>query len=375
MARTRWNIFNMAIPWQPQGNCHPFEGVIIETSVPAVSGVYGLHTQRQQLFVGEAADLRATLLLHWNELGNLFLGRQPTHFSFEVCDADTRTQRVQQLIAKHRPTIQALQLLAQAALPSTIPTRPAAPQGKADALPAAAQWPRAAKTGETTAEPPAKYFSRSQLLAVAALFIFTTGTSAYLGVVTGQKIGAQRVAAWAVAVERRPVTAEAAPAAASGSTVSAPRADANSDAKRIDTSRAAPAGKKSQPIQVARAPSPDGDAATAVAKPAVARPSAKAHQPNVAEDKSPVMPAATQEPSTHGWSVQIASTQDEKAALQLQDKLKNHGYQAFIVVADVNSARWYRVRVGRFGAKQEAEATRQVLQSKENIRSAFVIGN
>lgn len=366
----------MATPWQPQGNCHPFEGAIVEKSVPAVSGVYGLHTQRQQLFVGEAADLRATLLLHWNELGNLFLGRQPTHFSFEVCDADTRAQRVQQLIAKHRPTIQALQLLAQAALPSAMPTRQSVWQDHAGASAAAAQWPRAARTGETTTEPPAKYFSRSQLVALAALFIFTSATSAYLGVVTGQKIGAQRVAALALAVARRPelpyMTAEAAPAAASGDTVSAPSADANSDAKPIGTTRAAPAGKKSQPIQVASAPSPNGDAATAVAKPAVARPPAKVP---LSEDKSPVMPAATQEPSTHGWSVQIASTQDEKAALQLQDKLKNHGYQAFTVVADVNSARWYRVRVGRFGAKQEAEATRQVLQSKENIRSAFVIGN
>ncbi len=367
----------MATPWQPQGNCHPFEGAIVETSVPAVSGVYGLHTQRQQLFVGEAADLRAALLLHWNELGNLFLGRQPTHFSFEVCDADTRAQRAQQLIAKHRPTIQALQLLAQAAPPSAIPTRQSVRQGSAGETAAAAQWPQAARTGGPTAEPPGKYFSRSQLAALAALFILTSGTSGYLGVVTGQKIGARRAAALALAPARRPVlaymTAEAAPAAASGDTVAAPSADTNSDAKRIDTTRSAQAGRKPQPIQVARAPSPDGDAGTAMAKRAVAHTPAKVPQADVAEDKPAVTPAATQEPSTHIWSVQIASTQDEKIALQLQDKIKNQGYDAFIVEADVNSARWYRVRVGRFGAKQEAEATRQVLQSKANIRSAFVI--
>ena len=365
----------MAIPWQPQGTCHRFEGVIIETSVPAVSGVYGLHTERQQLFVGEAADLRATLLLHWNELGNLFLGRQPTHFSFEVCDADTRGQRVQQLIAEHRPTIQALQLLAHAALPGAIPTRPAAPQGQAGALPAEAQWPRAARFRETTAAPSAKYFSRSQLLALAALFIFTTGTSAYLGVVTGQKIAAQRVAAWTLALARRPepphMAVEAAPTAAGGDTVLAPRTAINSVSKRVDMSRAAPAGTRPQPIQ-ASAPSPDGDAGTTIAKPALARRPAKA---TLTQDKSPVMSAATQAPSTPGWSVQIASTLDEKAALKLQEKLKTQGYDAFIVVAEVNSAPWYRVRVGRFGAKQEAESTRQVLQSKENIRSAFVIGN
>lgn len=367
----------MATPWQPKGNCHPFAGATVESIVPAVSGVYGLHIQRQQLFVGEAADLRAALLLHWHEVGNLFLGRQPTHFSFEVCDADTRAQRVQQLIAKHRPTIQALQLLSQAALPSEIPTRQSVQPGSAGEMAAAAQWPQAARTGETTAEPPAKYFSPSQLAALAVLFIITSSASGYLGVVTGQKIGAQRVAALALAAARRPVlaymAAEAAPAAASGDTVSPP-ADTNSDAKRIDTTRSALAGTKPQPIQGASAPSPDGDAATAMAKRAVKDTPAKVAQPDASEDKPPVTPAATQEPSTHSWSVQIASTQDEKIALQLQDKLKNQGYDAFIVEADVNSARWYRVRVGRFGAKQEAEATRQVLQSKENIRSAFVIG-
>jgi cell division septation protein DedD len=368
----------MATPWQPQGNCHPFEGAIVETRVPAVSGVYGLHTQRQQLFVGEAADLRAALFLHWNELGNLFLGRQPTHFSFEVCDADTRAQRAQQLIAKHRPTIQALQLLAQAAPPSAIPARQSVRQGSAGESAATAQWPQAARPGGPTAEPPGKYFSRSQLAALAALFILTSGSSGYLGVVTGQKIGARRVAALAPSPARWPGPAdmtagEAAPAAASGDTVAAPSANTDSDAKRIETPRSALAGRKPQPIQVARAPSPDGDAATAMAKPAVAHTPAEVPQPDAPEDKPPVTPAATQEPSTHSWSVQIASTQDEKIALQLQDKIKNHGYDAFIVEADVDSARWYRVRVGRFGAKQEAEATRQVLQSKANIRSAFVI--
>ena len=112
-----------------------------------------------------------------------------------------------------------------------------------------------------------------------------------------------------------------------------------------------------------------------MAKRAVARTPAKVPQPDASEVKPPVTPAATQEPSTRSWSVQIASTLDEKAALQLQEKLKTQGYEAFIVVADVNSARWYRLRVGRFGAKQEAEATRQALQSNANIPSAFVIGN
>ena len=370
----------MATPWQPQGNCHPFEGAIVETSVPAVPGVYGLHTQRQQLFVGAAADLRAALLLHWNGLGNLFLGRQPTHFSFEVCGADARAQRAQQLIAEHRPTIQALQMLTQAALPGAIAIRQLVQHGSDDGTSASiAPWLQTVGSGEPSAEPRAKYFSRSQLATLAALFILTASTAGYLGIVTGQKVAAGQIAALAPDAARWPVpahlTAEAAPAAAKGDTVPAPSAATNSDAKRIDTTRSARARTEPLPIQVARAPSPDGDAATAMAKRAVARTPAKVPQPDASEVKPPVTPAATQEPSTRSWSVQIASTLDEKAALQLQEKLKTQGYDAFIVVADVNSARWYRLRVGRFGAKQEAEATRQALQSNANIPSAFVIGN
>ena len=166
------------------------------------------------------------------------------------------------------------------------------------------------------------------------------------------------------------MTAEAAQAAPSGDTISAPSAETSSDDQRIDTTRSAVAS--TQPIRVASAAPPDGDTATAIAKPALALKPADVPQPASSEDKSPVTPAAPQEPSAKSWSVQIASTQDDKAAQQLQDKLKTLGYDAYIVEADVNSARWFRVRVGRFTAQQEADATRKVLQSKENIRSAFV---
>ena len=271
-------------------------------------------------------------------------------------------------------------MLTQAALPGAIAKRQSVQHGSDGETSASiAQWLQAAGTGEPSAESRAKYFSRSQLATLAALFILTASTAGYLGIVTGQKIAARRIAALAPDAARWPVlahkTAEAAPPAAGGDTVSAPSAATNSDAKRIDTTRSARARTKPLPIQVARAPTPDGDAATAMAKPAVARTPARVPQPDASEVKPPVTPAATQELSTRSWSVQIASTLDEKAARQLQEKLKTQGYDAFIVIADVNAARWYRLRVGRFGAKQEAEATRQALQSKANIRSAFVIGN
>jgi cell division septation protein DedD len=252
-------------------------------------------------------------------------------------------------------------MLTQAALPGAIAKRQSLEHGSDGGTSAPiAQWLHAAGTGEPSAESRAKYFSRSQLATLAALFMLTASTAGYLGVVTGQNIAARRIAAFAPDAARWPVlahkTAEAAPPAAGGDTVSAPSADTNSDVKRIDTTRSARTRTKPLPIKVARAP-------------------AEVPQPDPSEIKPPVTPKATRELPTHSWSVQIASTLEEKAALQLQEKLKTQGYDAFIVGAEVNSAPWYRVRVGRFSAKQEAEATRQTLQSKSNIRSAFVIGN
>jgi DedD protein len=72
-----------------------------------------------------------------------------------------------------------------------------------------------------------------------------------------------------------------------------------------------------------------------------------------------------------GWSVQAHSYPDAKPATDLVDRLKNKGYNAFVTEANVKGKVWYRVRVGRFGSREEAEKTAAALRSNESLDKAF----
>ena len=365
----------MTTPWQPQGNVHSLSGFAITQLVPKVSGVYGLHNQHQQLFIGEAADLREALLLHWHESDKLFRGQQPTHFSFEICDAEVRAQRAQSLIASHQPAIQALQLLTLADRTNAKPKRRSILRFNNDAgeTLVAPQWPQAQISHD--ASPPRQYFSRGQLATVLALFMVTAGLAGFLGYVSGQKIRTHRLAAMELARAPRPVlaymTAEAS-LASDGDGPVLSRDASGADPKPIATAAQPASEATAQPVQIASAAPTSGEASAAIRKQPTAVAPVSRPQPAAPESKEASVPAVSPEASSNNWSVQVGATQEQKAAQQLLDRLKSKGFDAYIVEADLDSGRWYRLRVGRFATQQEAETNRQALQSKENLRNAFV---
>jgi cell division septation protein DedD len=71
------------------------------------------------------------------------------------------------------------------------------------------------------------------------------------------------------------------------------------------------------------------------------------------------------------WSVQANSYPDLRSANDLVDRLKNKGYNAFVTEANIKGKVWYRVRVGRFRSREEAEKTEAALKTKENLGKAF----
>lgn len=363
----------MARPWQPQGNCHPFKDATVERIVPAVSGVYGLHTRRRQLFIGEAADLRETLLLHRKEAAKLFAGRQPSYFSFEVCEAVQRASRVQSLSAEYRPSIQALQPLSLAARPQTSSKRKlteddASTDNLSTPTP---QWPRIPATHEAGASRQPSYFSRRQLAILGLSFVITAAVAGICGFIAGQKIVEGRQTALQLASARRPVLAYMASEASHSEPESAVlTADTGPVAGEPLPERAAAVA----PLEVVSAAAHDGEAPVAKARKQLEGSALKLTRPDAADTKPPNDTAAKKELSAHPWSVQISATQDRTAALRLEEKLKSKGFDAFIVEAEIDSGRWHRVRVGRFSSSQEAEKTRQDLQSKENLANAFVTG-
>lgn len=72
------------------------------------------------------------------------------------------------------------------------------------------------------------------------------------------------------------------------------------------------------------------------------------------------------------FTVQVAAYADETEAKKMAGDLKNKGYSAFYVPANVNGKTWYRVSVGQFATQKEAQTYRGELMTNAKISSAMV---
>lgn len=99
---------------------------------------------------------------------------------------------------------------------------------------------------------------------------------------------------------------------------------------------------------------------------------------NRPEQTTPVATAATQASELADgkevakvWTVQVNAYPDERSARQLVDRLKNKGYNALMTETRNNGKIWYRVRVGRYGSREEADRAVEELKDKEKFERAF----
>jgi cell division septation protein DedD len=71
------------------------------------------------------------------------------------------------------------------------------------------------------------------------------------------------------------------------------------------------------------------------------------------------------------WTVQVNAFPDEKTAKTWVDRLKDRGYNAYLSESRVQGRLWYRVRVGRFESREEAEKTQESLRKREQLAKSF----
>lgn len=85
----------------------------------------------------------------------------------------------------------------------------------------------------------------------------------------------------------------------------------------------------------------------------------------------PVIQMAPKSP----FAIQVGSYPNPDEAHHWVSHWKQKGYQAFLVSADIpGKGRWYRVRLGRFDSKEEAQSYLKDFQSREGIE-AFIAPN
>ena len=100
----------------------------------------------------------------------------------------------------------------------------------------------------------------------------------------------------------------------------------------------------------------------------------KAEKATPSAEVAKVTPApenAEQKEAGKTWSVQLNAFPDEKSAKQLVDRLKNKGYNAVISEARNKGKVWYRVRVGKYGSREEADKALENFKTRENFDKAF----
>lgn len=138
-------------------------------------------------------------------------------------------------------------------------------------------------------------------------------------------------------------------------------AETKTEEKEVEkTARAAAKEKKPQAHEEAAAHAKAAEN-RGEKSPAVGEPETKAQATESAEAKT----------NGKGWSVQANSYPDAKSANDLVDRLKNKGYNAFVTEANVKGKVWYRVRIGRFGSREEADKIAAALKSNEDLGNAF----
>jgi cell division septation protein DedD len=202
------------------------------------------------------------------------------------------------------------------------------------------------------------------------LFMAVTVVSVVIflcGVLVGRSARTDAAAANSIA-EQLPVAAPAPDAvpAPPPETSNAPSATSREELtypKRLAT--ATPEREQLNPTPPpASAPKPAPAAAAPVAKP-----TPETSAPPAA---SPTAPAVAGEPAGPGFAIQLAALGRRDEADGIARRLTDKGYRAYVVAPDAGAPPVFRVRVGKFKDRREAESVASRLQKEEQFNPWIV---
>jgi DedD protein len=99
--------------------------------------------------------------------------------------------------------------------------------------------------------------------------------------------------------------------------------------------------------------------------------------PTPAPEPKPATPASTPAAMPQGsksgaFAVQVVALSDRGAANAVVQRLSAKGYQAFVVVPAPTAVQHFKVQVGRFADRSEAEQIRQRLKKEEQFEPIIV---
>jgi cell division septation protein DedD len=215
------------------------------------------------------------------------------------------------------------------------------------------------------------YFSRGQLVLLGGAFALASLVIFFLGIVVGRGIEERKMARPEEPLIKIPVNPSVQGSGAG------PSSQAKEELTFYDTLAKSSNGgssseeKVSEPTQAEKAIKSERREVKAKGREVSAPVSLRTEEKPPAEKFKAAQLSNTAEESGKVWYVQVNAFPDEKSGKVSVDRLKNKGYNAYLTEARNKGRVWYRVRVGEFRTREEAERIADLLKSKENFPSAF----
>ena len=361
--------------WRANGNYYSFKEETIKSRAPAVSGVYGLYNFRHQILIGSSANIHSALLRHLRETNFRFRRLEPTGFVFELCAPEVLELRTQELVREYDPVLRTNSAIGLAALwRSRMKQHTLAfyPQVQSATMQAGDETRKVATNMEK------KHSALCHLIS-GPFAKLATGCGAImlaigLFMLSPQPKDPSAVARQISLMWKNWTSAPRKGAQVAALTIPGTRNAPESLSQQAEASQsntepntwqpAETAGEPPQPnIFVASEQTQDNHSVDAESKMALLE---------AKKTPSQERPMAKKAARKNAWAVQAMATTDQRIASDWLEKLKARGYDAFLIAAEIKGQTWYRLRAGNFSTRQEAEALRMALQSKEGFRDAFV---
>ena len=352
----RWSL-----SWKPDGRSESFTKEAILEHAPPSSGIYGLFNFDSQLFIGESDNVQETLLRLESEADFQSSHLRPTGFTFEPCPPESRQLRAAELIARFQPVLQTISDLPKSA-PAEAPISP----------PYEAQLSRQSKTesrneqsispGEKAAKVGRRYkFAQPRHVALAAAFVAAALVFFYLPGAADRRKPADRVTEKSATRDlTMPSASSPTGIAAKPEDVATKTATGESVERNAAATPAVATQNKSVRVAPAKASAADEERIQRLAAPV---------------NRMPASHSAGSDNSGKKWSVQISAAPAKDVADQLVQRLVAKGYKGYVAQAEVKGQTYYRVRIGPFTAREEAESARESLAGEHEYRGAYLTGD
>lgn len=206
------------------------------------------------------------------------------------------------------------------------------------------------------------YFSRSQMVLLGAAFTLASLVIFILGMFVGKSIEARKLRQQEEPLVRIPIK----PTAPQSSAVAVPPSKEELTFNESVGKQSAGGSKtddKAVKSQIRQ------DVKNEAATPRAAE--KKTEKASVAGETTRKADASASQDDDKSWRAQVNAFPDERSAKQIVDRLKNKGYNAYVTEVQNRGKSWYRVSVGKYASREEADKTVEALRTKENFPKAF----